>query len=257
MGITNVVMIFTGLWGIYTTQRQGFERRYQIVYLGLLTVGVGSWMFHMTLKYEMQLLDELPMVWGGCVALYEMHQIQRSKKDGHDKLFGLFLFLSFGIGFPIVYLRWRYPVILFVSYGSLIANIAWMDLKLIFSQRNRDGTKVYFIGLTMQLIGVILWTIDNLYCSKLQVLRTTLYAPLVPFTQLHGWWHIFAGYSSYLHIIFCLHHRQIFLMEKSTLTFQPWIGITIEKVIANQISPLGKLSAQAKTYAANDDAKNK
>ena len=39
--------------------------RYQIVYLGLLTVGVGSWMFHMTLKYEMQLLDELPMVWGG------------------------------------------------------------------------------------------------------------------------------------------------------------------------------------------------
>ena len=50
-----------------------------------------------------------------CVALYEMHQIQRTKKEGHDIKFGLFLFISFGIGFPIVYLRWRYPVILFVS----------------------------------------------------------------------------------------------------------------------------------------------
>ena len=39
--------------------------RYQMIYLGLLMVGIGSWMFHMTLKYEMQLLDELPMVWGG------------------------------------------------------------------------------------------------------------------------------------------------------------------------------------------------
>ena len=49
------------------------------------------------------------------VALYEMHQIQRTKKDGHDIKFGLFLFLLFGIGFPVVYLRWRYPLILFVS----------------------------------------------------------------------------------------------------------------------------------------------
>lgn len=39
--------------------------RYQIIFCSLLTVGVGSWMFHMTLQYEMQLLDELPMVWGG------------------------------------------------------------------------------------------------------------------------------------------------------------------------------------------------
>ena len=80
---------------------------------------------------------------------------------------------------------------------------------------------------------------------------------LVPLTQLHGWWHIFAGYASYLHIVFCLHHRQIFLKERSTLTFQPWIGITIERESKNKLSPSEKLSSQAKTYAANDDAKNK
>ena len=102
--------------------------------------------------------------------------------------------------------------------------------------------------------SILLWFLCINFYDGSSNLKSFL---LVPFTQLHGWWHIFAGYSSYLHIIFCLHHRQIFLKEKSTLTFQPWIGITIEKVIANQISPLGKLSAHTKTYAANDDAKNK
>ena len=49
------------------------------------------------------------------LALYEMHQIQRPKAAGHDTKLALFLFAAFGIVFPIVYLRWRYPIILFVS----------------------------------------------------------------------------------------------------------------------------------------------
>ena len=49
-----------------------------------------------------------------CVALYEMHQVRRPKVQGPDVKLALFLFVAFGIGFPIVYLRWRYPMILFV-----------------------------------------------------------------------------------------------------------------------------------------------
>ena len=80
---------------------------------------------------------------------------------------------------------------------------------------------------------------------------------LVPFTQLHGWWHIFAGYSSYLHVIFCLHHRQIFLQEKTTLKCQPWIGITIERVDTKKLSQSDKLSFLSEPCTAVDDAKNK
>lgn len=35
-----------------------------------VVVGFGSWAFHMTLLYEMQLFDELPMVWGTCYCIY-------------------------------------------------------------------------------------------------------------------------------------------------------------------------------------------
>ena len=30
----------------------------------LIVIGVGSWLFHMALLYEMQLMDEVPMIYG-------------------------------------------------------------------------------------------------------------------------------------------------------------------------------------------------
>jgi hypothetical protein len=38
-------------------------------------------MFHMTLKYPMQLLDELPMIYGSCVFIYCMAQVKSGKKN--------------------------------------------------------------------------------------------------------------------------------------------------------------------------------
>ena len=117
-----------------------------------------------------------------------MHQVRRPKVQGPDVKLALFLFVAFGVGFPIVYLRWRYPIILFVcctnlqkfnyvlfdkifsnilftyrfhflflllfiqvSYGTLILNIAWMDLCLLFSQYTHSGIAMYATGLAMQV----------------------------------------------------------------------------------------------------------
>ena len=38
-----------------------------------------------------------------------------------------------------------------VSYGTLILNIAWMDLCLLFSQYTRSGIAMYATGLAMQV----------------------------------------------------------------------------------------------------------
>ena len=79
---------------------------------------------------------------------------------------------------------------------------------------------VYKTRFCLQKCSVIL------YIGIFQKINSCLTAPI---TQLHGWWHIFAGYSSYMHIIYCLYHRQIFLKQNSKITVQPWIGITIQK----------------------------
>ncbi|KAL7389220.1 hypothetical protein ABVT39_000140 [Epinephelus coioides] len=68
--VSNLIMILPPIYGAIQTIRDGLELRYICSFLGLAAVGVGSWCFHMTLLYEMQLLDELPMIYSTCVFVY-------------------------------------------------------------------------------------------------------------------------------------------------------------------------------------------
>ncbi|XP_058875617.1 alkaline ceramidase 3-like, partial [Acipenser ruthenus] len=61
--VSNLILILPPIYGAIQTLRDGLETRYVFAYVGLAAVGIGSWCFHMTLQYEMQLLDELPMIY--------------------------------------------------------------------------------------------------------------------------------------------------------------------------------------------------
>ena len=52
--ITNVNHIALGLFGYFVCLQMKLEKRFQLAYLSLVVIGVGSWMFHMTLLYEYQ-----------------------------------------------------------------------------------------------------------------------------------------------------------------------------------------------------------
>lgn len=60
--LTNFPSIFLGLYGLYHTQTNGIPLRYGLCFLGLGLIGVGSFGFHASLRWEWQLMDELPMV---------------------------------------------------------------------------------------------------------------------------------------------------------------------------------------------------
>ena len=62
-----------------------------------------------------------------------------------------------------------------VSYGTLILNIAWMDLCLLFSQYTRSGIAMYATGLAMQVqYCVIFIHMYILTPLKLQLYRNVL-----------------------------------------------------------------------------------
>ena len=60
--LTNIPSISLGLYGLYHTRKNGIPLRYGLCFLGLSMIGIGSFGFHASLKWEWQLMDELPMV---------------------------------------------------------------------------------------------------------------------------------------------------------------------------------------------------
>ena len=78
------------------------------------------------------------------------------------------------------------------------------------------------------LTAFIIWNVDNHFCSSLRSARASLHPLLTPFTQLHGWWHLLAGYATYLHILSCQRHREEFLGRPYVLE-NTWLGMRIRR----------------------------
>ena len=96
----------------------------------LCIVGFGSWMFHMTLKYEMQLFDELPMLWGSLMLLYCLITLLYPKID-ESLVYTLLLklgLISYGISSTLLYLCFKTPILFQVSYGFLVVVMLYLDI---------------------------------------------------------------------------------------------------------------------------------
>lgn len=72
--LSNTSYIFVSIFLYYrlTYKLNIVETRFKLTMAGLLLVGLGSAMFHMSLRYDCQLLDELPMIYITCIPCYSV-----------------------------------------------------------------------------------------------------------------------------------------------------------------------------------------
>ncbi|CAH1399152.1 unnamed protein product [Nezara viridula] len=225
--ITNLIMIILPLWGIMEVIKQELDWRFIYLHSSILIVGLGSWAFHMTLLYGMQLFDELPMIWGTCFLIYYLSEVQKSSFS--KKMFSnqpLFIFLSlFAVIFTAIYLLWPQPLFQHISYGVLVFTTVGMDLRLLKINECKTCKKIFLISAAIYLFGFILWNLDKIFCQNLRLLRLNIPGAFDPFTQLHGWWHLMSGYASYSQVLFIIHASYDFKNEKQTrqnMELQTW-----------------------------------
>ncbi|XP_050428649.1 alkaline ceramidase 3 [Adelges cooleyi] len=205
--LSNLMMIIPPLWGIYDMRKQKFALRFLFCYLFIVVVGFGSWAFHMTLLYEMQLFDELPMVWGTCYCIYCLSIVKhdtKSKTVLPNKLL-LLVLSTISLAFAIIYLAWPQPLLQHTCYGVLVFISLVQEIKIILEFKCAVCKKMFIIALALYLFGFFLWNIDNIFCKNLTSLREQIPVYLQPFTQMHSWWHVFAGYGVYIQVLFCIH----------------------------------------------------
>jgi dihydroceramidase len=66
--VSSLAMVTAGLLGLW--RHRALSVRYRVAYALLVLVGLGSVAFHATLRFETQMLDELPMVYLVLVIVY-------------------------------------------------------------------------------------------------------------------------------------------------------------------------------------------
>ncbi|KAJ1661709.1 alkaline ceramidase ydc1 [Coemansia sp. RSA 1646] len=196
--LTNVTMLTIALLGIYNSAKHRQGKRITAIYLAMLLVGIGSACFHATLKYSMQLLDELPMLYVCTIAFYSLLEIKKKIRHGWKLPVALAVFQLF---ITLTYMFWlQSPVFHQVAFAVSASGAALFAYKrlndpCVNSDARRLLVRLFMLGNICMLSGFFVWNLDNIFCNQLRSYRSYMEMPLNAVLQLHGWWHILTGYG--------------------------------------------------------------
>lgn len=137
----------------------------------------------MTLLYPMQLLDELPMIYGSAILIYSEYDLLLAIKEYQDLNAGrtakscLVSRLFFGIGcatycfiVTFIYLSvWKNPIFHEIAYGIMVFVIMFESFYLI--SRLKMSKHLYMTSLFYYALGFLFWNLDNNFCNYLKASR--------------------------------------------------------------------------------------
>ncbi|KAI7891822.1 alkaline ceramidase 3 [Mucor mucedo] len=225
--VTNLSYILLSLFGVYNVYHNKTSKTVYLSYLGIMFVGFGSWCFHMTLQYNMQLLDELPMLYIACIMLWHTFIADPSSTIGAKLPIGLAIY---SILVSYAYIIINDPVFHQVAYGTLVVTVvcrAILLLNKVPAQRylyERAQMKTLLIlAAAGFIVGFTLWNIDNIFCLTLRDWRKTVPTLTGSVSELHGWWHIGTALGAYYFIVFCEWIRPVLYNKNETYRLY-WIG---------------------------------
>jgi dihydroceramidase len=189
----------------YSAIKNHLEPRFVFASLGFLLVGIGSWWFHMTLQYEYQLLDELPMIYATCIPFWSVFSEFKTKSQSLIIGFGIFMFANV-LSYIYLYV-YTNPTLHQAAYGTLNLAIIVQSIKLT-NKYITDTHALHKMNVTMYtgvgffLLGYALWNTDIHFCDVARSTRRQLGIPYGFLLEGHGWWHIFTGTGVYYYIVY-------------------------------------------------------
>ena len=208
---TNLVFVYLASTGYLSAKHWQLPKRFQLAFLLLGLIGSGSFLFHATLSYSAQLLDELPMIYCVCVLTYSIFQadVAHSRWD----MWLRWALVSDAIVITLAYVWVKHPTFHQVAFGLHCVAILIRGSYRVQSLPNTYGRKqlVRLLAFSwgIQLLGFACWNFDNLACHYLRgwrqalihqygsILGTALAATL----EMHGWWHILTGLGTYAYVV--------------------------------------------------------
>jgi len=165
-------------WAYATPKRYRSWPRFGLAWLAFMAIGIGSALFHATLRRSAQALDEVPMVFANLVFIYCLLLPSETQAS------------QLAIAFTIVaciltsiYVVWEAYVVFFFMYGlGVLYLFISAGLRAYRSQTQNAVVLQYMwkLGGGTYALGFGIWIADNVACKQLGV------------GYLHMAWHFFA-----------------------------------------------------------------
>jgi dihydroceramidase len=230
---TNALFLGLSLFGIHWVRKLNVESRFTISFILLGVVGIGSFLFHSTLHWHTQLLDELPMIWGLSVFIFAtLHMapppVTRLKTPWSwslplpkDPQRTARILVIYSVVFTIVYVLIRNPVFHEVNFGAQVALVTLLGAlfcyRLRFTSNGPTLSRYFVIGAVSFLFGFLLWNIDNLACDSHLIPMREKFGQFGFLLEMHAWWHIFTGMGTYTISTCCVFMRLLVTHRKNVV----------------------------------------
>lgn len=231
---TNLVFFLLLGIAIYNTIKQKMDQRFVWMAMGFLLVGIGSWWFHMTLRYEYQLLDELPMIYATCIPFWSV--FSEFKTQRQLARIGGAVFMGANLLLLIYMYVYKNPTLHQVAYGLLNAAIILKLISLTNQHVSDKKTRkqmhlTMFWGAATFLFGYVLWNLDIHLCSSWRHLRRWMGQPYGYLFEGHGWWHVFTGIGVYFYLVYEQYLRIWLQNKQQYYQFKTFLGLPMVVLI--------------------------
>ncbi|KAL3481745.1 alkaline ceramidase family protein [Aspergillus californicus] len=200
--LSNLVYVIYGIYGIRKLQQKPNADVFRYIpYYGLIAVGICSAVFHITLKYHTQMMDDLSMLFATTPVLHRVLTVNSTRRDSTIMAVTLWSLLAVFIVYHVVTDE---LILHFISFGGMIVVIGIRTMQLVNtrtepgSKRRRQIWGIVRFGAVIFNVGFYLWLIDNWACAYLTKARAAIGLPLGFLLELHGWWHICTGIGAYI-----------------------------------------------------------
>jgi len=191
--VSSLSMLLAGLLGLWLHRRL-LETRFLLGFASVELVGLGSVAFHATLRFELQMADELPMLYTTIVMVYILLENRPQRR--------------FGAWFPLALASHALLVtalaaltrgdlqfyLFHASFGSMEAFSLYAVYRLQRGHAHGPLRRLYRTGMGAYLVAIGLWFLDLKFCS---VLSERLPALGVFNPQLHAVWHVLVSCGFY------------------------------------------------------------
>jgi dihydroceramidase len=223
--LSSAAILLAGAIGIALHGRT-LERRFFWAFFAIVAVGAGSIAFHATLRFECQVLDEVPMLYTALVMIYIVLENRRERR------FGAWLPAALvAYGMVVTSLdtltRGKLQFYLFqTSFASMELFALYRVCCVYRASENQLVRNLFWTGITSYAIAILCWFVDLKACG---IVGGVLPAHGIPNPQLHAWWHVLVSNGLYVLTLMLASHRLGVLGRTAKLRFAlgsvPYVAI--------------------------------